>query len=183
MPLTVPNAFAAASGNVPASQLDGNNAAITNWINARNPTSGLLAARPAFGNAGALYFATDVAGGTIYLDTGTAWTALQAPGAIALTPGATVTIDASTGFYFTLVPTASFTLANPLNPTHGQKIIVRIKQDGVGGRVITYGAAWSFGSDISSAVLSTGANKVDYIGAIYDSVDAKWNVVAFVRGY
>lgn len=101
----------------------------------------------------------------------------------ALTPGATVTIDASLGDYYTLVPNQSFTLAAPTNPTHGQRIMLRVKQDGTGSRVATYNAAFRFGSDIGAAVLSTAANKVDYLGFVYDSTDAKWDVVAFVKGY
>ena len=73
MPLTVPNAYAAVTTDQPGSGLDANFDAVTDWINDRNPTSGLLANRPAAGNAGAIYTATDVAGGTTYLDTGAAW--------------------------------------------------------------------------------------------------------------
>jgi len=100
-----------------------------------------------------------------------------------LTPGTTVTIDASLGFYFTLVPAQAFTLANPTNPTNGQRITLRIKQDATGGRVITYDTKFRFGTDLATAVLSTGANKVDYLGFVYGSTDDKWDVVALERGY
>lgn len=42
-------------------------------------SKGLLAARPAFGKVGQRYYATDVAGGTEYLDIGTAWVAAGPP--------------------------------------------------------------------------------------------------------
>jgi hypothetical protein len=100
-----------------------------------------------------------------------------------LSPSNSITIDASLGDYFTLVANTSFTLNAPTNPTHGQRIMLRVKQDGTGGRVATYNAAFRFGSDILAAVLSTSANKVDYLGFVYDSTDAKWDVVAFVKGY
>lgn len=73
MPLAVPNTYAAVTVDQPGSGLDSNFTTITAWVNDRNPTSGLLANRPAAGNGGALYTATDVAGGTSYLDTGSAW--------------------------------------------------------------------------------------------------------------
>lgn len=103
-----------------------------------------------------------------------------------LTPGASPAIDASLGDTFTLVPNQNFSIPDPTNPTNGQRIIIRIKQDGVGSRLLTaFGAAWRGGLDITlaSIVLSTAINKVDYIGAYYNATDAKWDVLAFVKGY
>lgn len=71
--LIVPNDFAAKSGNVPASELDGNNSTIETYVNIRQIEAGLLAARPAQGTKGQWFFATDVNGGTLYFDTGSAW--------------------------------------------------------------------------------------------------------------
>jgi hypothetical protein len=48
--------------------------AIRDYINPRELTVGLLANRPAAGNNGASYLATDVTGGTLYLDNGSVWT-------------------------------------------------------------------------------------------------------------
>lgn len=101
----------------------------------------------------------------------------------ALAPGTTVTMDASVNNSFTLVPAQNFTLANPTNPQNGQKILLRIKQDGTGSRVITYDTKFRFGTGIATAVLSTGANKVDYLGFYYDSTDDRWDVVAFENGH
>ena len=91
--------------------------------------------------------------------------------------------DADLGNFFKIAANANFTLDNPTNPTTAQRITWRIKQDGTGSRIITYDTKFRFGADITGAVLSTGANKVDYIGAIYDSTDDKWDVVSFVKGY
>src|SRR5437867_272438 len=77
MALSVPFAFAMAGLNTPTTELDANNQAILDWINARNPTAGTIGARPAAGNAGALYSATDQ-NNQLYLDTGTIWLALSA---------------------------------------------------------------------------------------------------------
>lgn len=80
--LNVPNTFATQTGNVPASQLDDNNSTIETYVNNREVAIGLLAARPAAGTRGQWFFATDVNGGTLYADTGSAWQTL--------TPGVTV---------------------------------------------------------------------------------------------
>lgn len=72
--LTVPNPFANASGNVPAIQLDQNNDAIRNYINAREITLGTFGSRPAPSVTGRFYFATDTA--QLFVDTGTTWQAI-----------------------------------------------------------------------------------------------------------
>lgn len=92
--LSVPNSFGSASGNVPASQLDNNYGAIVVYINAREVTVGLVGVRPAFGVAGRYYLATDVSGGTLYVDTGTAW--VQA-GRSVTTSGRLVAATTATG--------------------------------------------------------------------------------------
>jgi hypothetical protein len=89
MPLIIPYSFGTAGLNTPTTQLDGNNTAIANWINARTPTSGNFAARPAAGNVGAMYSAVDQ-NNQLYLDTGTAWvavSAIQAPSPYATLAG------------------------------------------------------------------------------------------------
>src|SRR5882724_5723706 len=81
--------------NTPTTQLDADYQAITDWINARNPTSGTIGSRPAAGNAGALYVATDQ-NNQVYLDTGTVWLALSAiPGTLVIPGTATPTTPAA----------------------------------------------------------------------------------------
>lgn len=78
--LTIPTTFNnLAQGNQPLSLFDGSFGAIATYVNAREITVGLAAARPAFGVQGRYYFATDTNGGTLYEDTGTGWQQL-APG-------------------------------------------------------------------------------------------------------
>lgn len=102
---------------------------------------------------------------------------------VALTPAASVAVNAALGNDFTLVADQDFTLANPTNPSAGQKILFAIRQDGTGSRVMTLGSAFRLGTDISSVVLTTAANKTDYLGVRYNATDAKWDVLAFVKGY
>lgn len=102
---------------------------------------------------------------------------------VALTPGTTVAVNAALGNDFTLTPVQNFTLANPTNPSAGQKILFAIRQDGVGSRVMTLGSAYRLGDDITSVVLSTAINTTDYLGCRYNAADSTWDVIAFVKGY
>ena len=102
---------------------------------------------------------------------------------VALTPGVTVALVATLGAYYTLVPAQNFTLSNPTGALHGQRFIVRIKQDGPGGRIITLDTKFRLGTDITSVVLSTAGGKTDYIGFVYDSNDDKFDIIAFTKGF
>jgi hypothetical protein len=79
--LAIPNVLAALAG--PSTQnlsvIDADFTAIRDYINNREITVGLLAARPAAGTAGRYYFATDQNGGTLYLDDGASWRPLASP--------------------------------------------------------------------------------------------------------
>jgi hypothetical protein len=114
---------------------------------------------------------------------------LTASGRLMISPD-TITIsanhaatDASLGNFFKIAANANFTLDNPTNPTDGQRITWQITQDGTGSRVLTLDTAFGLGADITAVVLSTGANKCDFLGAIYDSTATKWRVVSLVKGY
>jgi len=74
--LAVPNVFNPTVGDQPFANLDANFVAVQDYVNVRTPSTGLLANRPPAGNAGAIYLATDVAAGTLYVDTGAAWLAV-----------------------------------------------------------------------------------------------------------
>lgn len=76
--LSIPFTFQTQSGNVPASELDTDYSTIATYVNAREITLGLFAARPAAGTAGRLYVATDISGGTLYEDNGSVWTQIAA---------------------------------------------------------------------------------------------------------
>lgn len=101
-----------------------------------------------------------------------------APKVVALTDGATVATDASLGNVFTLTTTQNFTLSNPTNPTNGQAAIWIITQDATGSRTLTLGTAFRKSSGIVTT-LSTGANAVDYMGAVYNGAASKWDIVMF----
>jgi len=105
------------------------------------------------------------------------------PAPVGLTDGATIATDASTGNYFRVTLAGNRTLSNPTGMVDGQRVLWEIAQDGTGSRTLTLGTKFAFGSDITTAVLSTAAGKKDLLGAIYNQTADKWYVVAFVKGY
>lgn len=102
---------------------------------------------------------------------------------VELTDGSTVATDASTGDIFTLTTTQNFTMSNPTNPTNGQIIIYKIKQDGGGGNVITWDSNFRGSTDVPLPALTTTGDYVDYIQFIYDSSVTKWNCLAYNLGF
>ena len=60
-------------------------------------------------------------------------------------------------------------------PTHGQKLIIRIKDDGT-ARALTYNAIYrAVGATLPT---TTVISKTLYLGFIYNSTDTKWDLVA-----
>lgn len=102
---------------------------------------------------------------------------------INLTDATTITTDASQGNHFRVTLGGNRTLANPSNPTDGQRMLFEITQDGAGGRTLTLGSNFKLGTDISSTTLSTTANARDYIGVIYRASAGKFEVIGLARGY
>ena len=100
-----------------------------------------------------------------------------------LTDQATITTDAAAGTIFTVTLAGNRTLANPTNSVDGMKRIWRFKQDATGSRTISLGTDFRLGTDITAITLTTTAAKTDYMGAIYNGTDAKWDVVAFIKGF
>lgn len=100
-----------------------------------------------------------------------------------LTDAATIATDASLGNHFRVTLGGSRTLGAPTNPTDGQRCIWEFIQDSGGNRVLTLASAFRLGTDITAVTLTTTGSKRDYMGAIYCAAAAKWDVVAFVKGF
>ena len=64
-------------------------------------------------------------------------------------------------------------------PVNGQKILFRIKDSGV-SRTLTWttGTSKAFREVGVILPLTTTANKIIYVGAVYNSTDARWDVIA-----
>jgi hypothetical protein len=100
---------------------------------------------------------------------------------VALTDAATIATDASLGTHFRVTIAGNRTLANPTNGLDGQKVIWSIVQDAVGGRTLVLGSAFNLG--VLTMTLSTAANKVDYMGAVYRASSGTWDILALTAGY
>jgi len=109
------------------------------------------------------------------------------PAAVALATSGNISTNASLGNVFTIALSGNVTLLPPSNPRAGQRCIWRFRQPAAGGpctvTIDTGLNGFRFGTDIPSVTLSTAANKVDYMGAIWNDVDLKWDIIAFVQGY
>jgi hypothetical protein len=70
---------------------------------------------------------------------------------------------------------ADFTIANPTGTWYqGQDLIIRIKDDGT-GRAITWDSDYrAIGVTLPT---TTVANKLTYVGIIYNSTDSKWDIL------
>lgn len=104
----------------------------------------------------------------------------------ALTDATTILVDASKGSLFTVTLGGNRTMGVPSNPTEGQMIIFRIKQDGTGTRLIstwTVTNGYKFGATVTQPVLSTAANAVDYVGFIYNATNNIWHCLAYALGF
>jgi hypothetical protein len=90
---------------------------------------------------------------------------------------ATLTIDSdSTDFSVITAQAEALTIAAPTGtPVEGQKLIVRIKDDG-SARGITFNAIFrAIGVTLPT---TTVASKITYLGLVYNSTDTKWDIVA-----
>ena len=107
---------------------------------------------------------------------------------VALVDGATVPLNAALGQVvtgvFRLAAAGDRSINVPSGATPGRKIIIAHFASG-GARTLSLSTAangFRFGSDIS-ALTPTVAGKTDYIGAIWNNADSKWDVVAYAKGY
>jgi len=90
----------------------------------------------------------------------------------------TVAVNAALANVFELQITASgWTIANPSNPTDGQKVIWRLIQGGTGNYTISWGTAFNWGTG-AAPTLSTAVGKTDYVVGIYNGTTSKWDMVA-----
>jgi hypothetical protein len=124
--------------------------------------------------------------------TGGQFTSGFAPAVVTLSQsGGSVAVDASQGNVFTLKLTASgWTIANPANAVgDGQVIQIRLTQDAVGGRTVSWGNAYNWGSAAGTPnnppILSTTPAGTDIVGFEYVAALSQWCYVgaAFPQNY
>ncbi|MCR4307785.1 MAG: hypothetical protein NUV80_04430 [Candidatus Berkelbacteria bacterium] len=103
---------------------------------------------------------------------------------ITLIDGATPALDAAQGASFYLTAAGDRTIAVPTNPTVGQVIIIVHFASG-GARTLALNTGtngFRFGSDIT-ALSATASGKIDYITCRWNSIDSKWDVIEYRKGY
>lgn len=91
------------------------------------------------------------------LDNNDVWAAADYVG---LTDAATIAVDMSTGFNFSVTLGGNRTLGNPTATKNGQAGAILVTQDGTGSRTLAYGANWDFQAG-AAPVLSTAIGARD----------------------
>lgn len=79
------------------------------------------------------------------------------PASVTLVDAANIALDASQGDVFVVTLTDNRTLSAPTNAKGGQRFTLIVKQDAVGGRTLTFDAAYT---DVSAVSLNSTANGV-----------------------
>ena len=75
------------------------------------------------------------------------------------------------------------TIAAPTGtPIDGQKFMIKIKSANV-LNLTNWNAAYAFSNDLPQPTATTGSNKTDYVGFIYDSTATKWQMIAKNFGF
>ncbi|HWY77186.1 MAG TPA: hypothetical protein VN281_16305 [Verrucomicrobiae bacterium] len=126
-----------------------------------------------------------LATGQVLVYGGSVWT--NAPLSAPLPPvslaysGTNVPVSAALGNYFRLTATGNFMLQNPSGGADGQRVTFEIIQDATGGRTMTFGNAYKFGTDLPVVNLSTNAGLRDFITCVCSGTN--FYVVGFIKGF
>ncbi len=92
---------------------------------------------------------------------------------VTLTDGATVTLDASLGNFFTITLGGNRTFAAFTNGVPGQRLLLDVVQDGTGSRTITWNANVDWASNTAPTLTTTAAHR-DLLEFVYDSTLDHW---------
>jgi hypothetical protein len=106
-----------------------------------------------------------------------------APSVVNVADAATITLDASQGNDYRVTIGGDRTLANPSNPTDGQKIVIQVTQGSGGSFTLSYGGGFEFSTGLPQPTLSTTAGDTDLLAFIYNGAKGKWLLAAFVAGF
>lgn len=107
--------------------------------------------------------------------TGTATFVKTVGAVVALTDGATISVDASLGNSFRVTLGGNRTIAAPTNATDGQRISFELIQDATGSRTLTWtSGSGGFAFDTTTPTLTTVATKRDFVAFVYNSTAARW---------
>ena len=94
---------------------------------------------------------------------------------VAVTYGATTTVDCELGNLFRVALTGNITTLTINNAADGQTINIAFVQDATGSRTVAWPASFTWVGQTAGTV-STAANAIDVLTATYSSSDSKWLV-------
>src|SRR6478672_1720549 len=119
----------------------------------------LSGASPALAASGGTALARRARGarGVLAMAATTVEQAAVAPAVVGLTDAATIAVDASLGNDFRVTIAGNRTIANPSNPTDGQKVVLHVTQGAAGSFALSWGSAFQFSDGLPPPVLSTQA--------------------------
>jgi hypothetical protein len=97
---------------------------------------------------------------------------------------ATLTPNVDNSDIFTIISqSAALSIANPTGSVvNGQKMIIRIKDNGTARAITWAGSQYRTSTDLSLPT-TTVVNKTLYTGFIYNSDDTKWDLIALLNNF
>jgi len=98
---------------------------------------------------------------------------------VSVSYSATITLDFSSGFNFSIAQTGNLTLANPLNAKPGQSGIISLAQDASGGRSVTLGSNFKTANGVVPS-FDTAASRLNILA--YTVVSGSFIVVSVLPG-
>jgi hypothetical protein len=170
LPITIPNTFANATVSIPLSQLDQNFTVVRNAIN------GIGSGAVALANV-------NVTGGSVAnatITNGTQNNTRINPRVVSITTAANITPTGNTADQYNVTALASDANVEAPSgtPSNGQKLIIRIKDNGI-SRNLTWDAIYRvIGSTLPIITISS---KTVYVGCIWNNNDSVWDVVGVAQ--
>lgn len=170
LPITIPNSFANAATSIPLSQLDQNFTVVKNAING-------------IGNGSESLSNVSITGGSISnvsITNGSQSGTRVNPRVVAITTSASITPTGDTAdqYNVTALSSNANVEAPSGTPATGQKLIIRIKDNGT-VRNLTWDAIYrEVGTTLPIVTIS---NKTVYVGCIWNSNDSVWDVVGVAQ--
>lgn len=95
-----------------------------------------------------------------------------------------VGVSTNSPLAFELTLTGNVTISNPTGSfLNGQRINLYVQQDGTGGRTVSFGNKFVYGSTVTGFTMTSTASKEDHITAVYRSVRDVWMIDGVTQGY
>lgn len=110
-------------------------------------------------------------------------TAAKHPKSYIVSTGSNYAPDCRFANVFDITLTGNITLLNPLYPMRDMLLLLRIRQDGIGGRTLAFDTKYDFSTDLPSPTISTAASARDYLGFIYNKAGDTWDYISEIKGF